>query len=995
MAYTEAQWNNFQLQLPPEDRISYLEYLRLTDPAEYNRIISIKPSIYSQGERIDAAGNYNAYNPEMQGMTSGSSTTPAITTPTLTPTFNPAKFRAAEAAADGKPPKQSISAREALAQRTAARKAEAAAEAARIEADYQAYLLEKKAAAEAAAKAAADAKAAQEAADKAAADAKAAQVAADKAAADAAAATAAEKAAADAKAAELAAEAAAAAELAAATAAAADAAAANADATEGLPNGTPAVIPDATGPQGPEFYNKLKGKAQSGTPLTAEENSFVGNFLKHRAGILGGLQFQGKQLTAEQLAEKNFLTNLGYIKAETPTVTSDYEDVGGILTYKGEAYTGAYNGQNYVNGRVVETPGDDIYETLNGVFQLNGKPYTGIYGDKEYKNGVEVEIGSGNYETIGGILTYKGEAYSGLYQGKNYVNGRVVETPGEDKYADVNGVFTKNNEPFTGEYGGKKYENGILVQGSSEDKYEELNGVFTKNGQPYSGTYLGKTYENGIVKEDLSEVDGFTTKDGLLYEKDKLYSGEWQGKNYKDGLLVDDTGEPERPANVNKFFVYNKTSKTWEKPLKPQDGATYTWDDATGWVQETPGADKPAGTPAAYIYDEKTKTWIKPPQTDPNSTWDDTKGWIAKVDSTSAGTKPGAAWILSPDGKTWIKPTQPNPTDTWDDEKGWVAAGAPGTGANGTYTQADIDKAVAAALAKAKADAEAAAKAATATNAANTKASERQSIIKTLQDRFSQYGLSSLAKTIEDLAVDGATEATITLALQGTDAYKTRFKANQDRLDKGLRVLQPAEYLNLEDGYRQVLRSYGLTAFDNDDSVQQFISNDVSASELSNRVVTAVQRVQNADPAVIKQLSEFYGITSDRLVAYVLDPQQQFQKIERQIAAGEIGVAAGRQGLTVGVGVAEQLAAQGISQAEAQKGYSTIADILPTAEKLSAIYGETTQKYGQSEAEQEVFNSLASAQRAREKLSALEVAQFGGSSGLARGGLTAQKSGNF
>ena len=228
-----------------------------------------------------------------------------------------------------------------------------------------------------------------------------------------------------------------------------------------------------------------------------------------------------------------------------------------------------------------------------------------------------------------------------------------------------------------------------------------------------------------------------------------------------------------------------------------------------------------------------------------------------------------------------------------------------------------------------------------------------------------------------------------------TCSHKTRFKANEERLKKGLTVLQPAEYLNLEDGYRQVLRSYGLTAFDNDAYVQQFISNDVSAAELSNRVVTAVQRVQNADPAVIKQLSEFYGITSDRLVAYVLDPQQQFQKIERQVAAGEIGVAAGRQGLKVGVQVAEQLAAQGISQAEAQKGYSTIADILPTAEKLSAIYGGTSTKYGQSEAEQEVFNSLASAQRARQKLSALEVAQFGGQSGLSRNALTTQNTGNF
>jgi hypothetical protein len=275
------------------------------------------------------------------------------------------------------------------------------------------------------------------------------------------------------------------------------------------------------------------------------------------------------------------------------------------------------------------------------------------------------------------------------------------------------------------------------------------------------------------------------------------------------------------------------------------------------------------------------------------------------------------------------------------------------------------------------------------------KESNRQSIITILQDRFAKYGMTGLANKIKELAIDGATEATITLGLQATDEYKTRFSANEERLKKGLTVLQPAEYLNLEDGYRQVLRSYGLTAFDNDAYVQQFISNDVSAAELSNRVVTAVQRVQNADPAISKQLRDYYGIGNADLVAYVLDPNQQMQKIERQVAASEIGVAGARQGLTVGVGVAEQLAAQGVSQAEAQKGYATIADILPTAEKLSAIYGNTTQKYGQSEAEQEVFNSLASAQRARQKLTSLETAQFSGQSGLARGGLTQQTSGNF
>lgn len=272
---------------------------------------------------------------------------------------------------------------------------------------------------------------------------------------------------------------------------------------------------------------------------------------------------------------------------------------------------------------------------------------------------------------------------------------------------------------------------------------------------------------------------------------------------------------------------------------------------------------------------------------------------------------------------------------------------------------------------------------------------QRQSIVAVLTDRFQKYGLGSLINKIKDLAIDGATESTITLALQESEEYKTRFKANQTRIAKGLAVLQPGDYLNLEDGYRQVLRAYGLKQFDTDAYVQQFIANDMSPTEFSNRVVTAVQRVQNADPAVIKQLRDYYGIGQQDLVAYVLDPEQQFQKIERQVAASEIGVAAGRQGLTAGVGVAEQLAAQGVSQAEAQKGYATIADILPTAEKLSDIYGKTLDTYGQSEAEQEVFNSLASAQRKRQKLTAREIATFSGAAGTNKTSLTTSSVGQF
>lgn len=379
----------------------------------------------------------------------------------------------------------------------------------------------------------------------------------------------------------------------------------------------------------------------------------------------------------------------------------------------------------------------------------------------------------------------------------------------------------------------------------------------------------------------------------------------------------------------------------------------------------------PAGTATPVPVSTKTPVpasepfggfgWSVPGGVGPNA-----KG-TGSLSVTEDPKAPGKAWIWN--GTSWVKPEKPfgDKTYTWSDDAGWVEPAATTTTTTTT----------------------------TATPTEETGISGRQSIITILTDRFNKYGLASLAGKIKELAIDGATEATITIGLQETEEYKVRFSANTDRVNKGLKVLSPGEYLGMEDGYRQILRSYGLKQFDTDEYVKQFISNDVSAAELSDRVVTAVQRVQNADPAISQTLRDYYGIGSADMVAYVLDPNQQLQKIQRQVAAAEVGTAARRQGLEAGVQVSEQLAAQGVSEAEAQKGYSTIANILPTAEKLSEIYGGTMQKYGQTEGEQEVFNSLASAQRAREKLSAREIAQFQGSSGTMKSSLSSAKQGQL
>lgn len=275
----------------------------------------------------------------------------------------------------------------------------------------------------------------------------------------------------------------------------------------------------------------------------------------------------------------------------------------------------------------------------------------------------------------------------------------------------------------------------------------------------------------------------------------------------------------------------------------------------------------------------------------------------------------------------------------------------------------------------------------------DTALAKRQSITDILIERFESYDLGGLATTIRDLAINDANEATITLALKETDVYKERFKANKVRLEKGLRVLQPDEYLASERAYKQTLNTYGLGKFNN--YVNTFLENDTSATEVNTRIVTAATRIQNTDPEIIKTLRDFYSLTDTDLVAYVLDAKTQLPEILKKVSAAEVGTAALKQRLTSSAASAELLVDQGVDKAQAEANYSKIADFLPTANKLSNIYSTTMEGYDQAKAEKEYFGQMASAKRARESLRAREIGTFSGDSGLTKGSLGSSTSGQY
>ena len=266
---------------------------------------------------------------------------------------------------------------------------------------------------------------------------------------------------------------------------------------------------------------------------------------------------------------------------------------------------------------------------------------------------------------------------------------------------------------------------------------------------------------------------------------------------------------------------------------------------------------------------------------------------------------------------------------------------------------------------------------------------ERQSAYDLLYSQFKQYGLEALVEPLKGLVTSGASPSEFTIKLRETDAYKKRFAANASRIQKGLTAISEAEYLGLEDQYQNIMRNYGLPAeyyTRGDMGVQEgfnkFIANDVSAAELEDRVMTAQSRVLNANPEVIASLKAFYpDITNGDILAYTLDPTKGLTDIKRKVTAAEIGGAATQAGLGITGTRAGELTAAGITKAQAQQGFQTVAEVAPRGGQLAEIYKQSP--YTQTTAEAEVFGLAGSAEAARQrkKLTSLETAAFSGSAG--------------
>jgi hypothetical protein len=282
---------------------------------------------------------------------------------------------------------------------------------------------------------------------------------------------------------------------------------------------------------------------------------------------------------------------------------------------------------------------------------------------------------------------------------------------------------------------------------------------------------------------------------------------------------------------------------------------------------------------------------------------------------------------------------------------------------------------------------------------------ERKSAFTLLQDTFKQYNLESLAPVIQQFMIEGIPAEEAAFRLRDTDVYKQRFSGNQGRIAKGLAAYNPAEYLQAEETYQNLLKSNNLSGLANKATTDKLISGAVSPLEAQDRINKVFNKIDNASAEVKNELGRYFSqygvgdtnIQRNQIAEAILSGEDPAMKLESGIRKAQLRAGATAAGFNLAetrVQTIESLLKEaGVSDAYAagQQGFQTLAQIEPSTQTLAERYGGPT--VSASELEKEAFLGLKSERR--RKLQEQEQATFKGSAGTTQVSLAQQGTGTF
>lgn len=278
--------------------------------------------------------------------------------------------------------------------------------------------------------------------------------------------------------------------------------------------------------------------------------------------------------------------------------------------------------------------------------------------------------------------------------------------------------------------------------------------------------------------------------------------------------------------------------------------------------------------------------------------------------------------------------------------------------------------------------------------------SARDSVMKMFENTgLEKTFMNNLLASIDQVYLDNVapTDAQILNTIYNSDSYKTRFAANEvirKRMADGTgmagdKILNPAEYIAVEEGYRNIMQNAGLPAgfYDNPNDFTNLIGNKIDTAELKSRVNIAADALQKADQQTKDALRSYYGLSDKDMVAYLLDADKAFKLIEgrqaftlstadaeKQYGAAQIGGAALRAGQEASKGLSEEIYAADKGK-DAEGAFQSAAQQQQAYERLVGLSGGQAGKEDLVRAQLALEGGAGIATKAKE-LASKERARF-------------------
>lgn len=235
----------------------------------------------------------------------------------------------------------------------------------------------------------------------------------------------------------------------------------------------------------------------------------------------------------------------------------------------------------------------------------------------------------------------------------------------------------------------------------------------------------------------------------------------------------------------------------------------------------------------------------------------------------------------------------------------------------------------------------------------------------------------------QNLITQGASSSQIEVDMYDQPWFKARFPQIQMAQQNGLPPISPADVISYEKTVSQMEQQVGLPqGFVSQDDIANLMGKyNVSASELSDRLTqgyaASQQAVQNT-PEIAQTLGQYYGVGPGGLAAYWLDPTKALATLQNQYSAATIGAEGALTGWgNLGKSTAQQLASLGVTQQQAEQGFSSLAH-------MSQAYGVLPGQQGSGVSKQQQvagqFEGDAQAQLAMQLASETRQAAFQGGS---------------